>query len=519
MSEPILRVECLSKHFADIRALDQVSLEVRAHEVIGLIGENGAGKSTLLKVLAGLCRPDGGQIVLRGKTVHLKSVAEAAAAGIGMVFQEQSLLPNLSVAENILLGHEDAALRAGFYRWKTLRALAQVQLDKLACDISPTAPTDSLSFAERQMVELAKVLAIEERTPYEPIILLDEPTAMLDPAQIETVLEQIERLRRRASVVFVSHRLDEVLRVCDRIYVMADGRCVAQRERDGCRIDDLRRLMLGRTTDVESAIEPAIEPAITSGAAPDQPAPLMMHRPASSLSVRALSRAGSYRAVSFELRAGEVLGIAGAANSGRESLCRTLFGAEQPDAGEIVLDGQPIRLHQPADAVRLGIGYVPAERAAEGIVAGLSVRENMTLAHLDDLRRGPFIDHARERTLVASWIARLRIKLRSPETPAHHLSGGNQQKLVLAKWLIGRQPKFLILDHPLRGLDVGARSEMISLIGELARGGIGIVLIADSFDELRAMSDSIIVMKDGVVSACFPATAKPTELQILERMV
>lgn len=238
------------------------------------------------------------------------------------------------------------------------------------------------------------------------------------------------------------------------------------------------------------------------------------------LSVHALSRAGSYQSVSFELRAGEVLGIAGVEGSGRESLCRTLFGAEAPDSGEIVLDGQPVRLARPADAVRLGIGYVPAERHVEGIVAGLSVRENMTLAHLDQLRRGPFIDLAREKALVGSWIARLRIKPCTAHTPVHHLSGGNQQKLVLAKWLIARTPKILILDHPLRGLDIGAKAEIVPLIRQLATSGIGIVLIADTFDELIALSDAILVMRDGVVSGHFPAAAaKPSELQILERMV
>ncbi len=505
MNQTILRVEGISKHFAGIRALDDVSLEVRAREVVGLVGANGAGKSTLLKVLTGLCQPDGGRIVLRGRKIHLKGIAEAANAGIGMVFQEQSLLPNISVAENILLGHEDAALRAGFYDWNALYALAGARLDKLGADISPSAQTDTLSLAERQVVELAKALAIEERTRHAPIILLDEPTAKLDGAQSETVLTQIERLRERAGVVFVSHRLDEVLRVCDRIYVMTDGRCVAQRNRDDCEIADLQQLMLGRTLGVEYR---------------KQATPMSTSPPAVCLSVRALSRANSYHAVSFDLRVGEVLGIAGMGGSERESLCHTLFGAEAPDSGEIVLDGQSIRLGAPADAVRLGIGYVPAERRVDGIVAGLSVRENMTLAHLHWLRRGPRIDLTREKELVKSWIDRLRITPRATTMPAHHLSGGNQQKLMLAKWLIARPPKLLILDRPLSGLDIGAKAEISILIRELARSGIGILLIADTLDELIALSDAILVMKDGRVSGYFPAsTVQPSELQILERMV
>lgn len=503
MNDTVLRVEGVGKHFAGIPALDGVSLDLRAHEVVGVIGENGAGKSTLLKVLAGFYRPDGGHIVLRGRTVKLRGVSDARNAGIGMVFQEPSLLPNLSVAENILLGHEDAALRAGFYDWDALNALAAAQLDKLGADILPSVPTDSLSLAQRQVVELAKVLAIEERTQLEPVILLDEPTAMQDAGQSETVLAQIERLRTRACVVFVSHRLDEVMRVCDRIYVMVNGRCVAQRDRGNCRVDDLQRLMLDREPDAECGIE---------------------HRKRNfstlCLSVRALCRANNYHAISFDLHAGEVLGIAGTRGSGRESLCRTLFGAEEPDSGAILFDGRTVRLGEPADAVRLGIGYVPAERRAESIVGGLSIRENMTLAYLRELRRGPFLDLAREKALVGKWIDRLHIKPCTPETPAHHLSGGNQQKLALAKWLIAREPKILILDHPLSGLDTGARKEVIALIRELARGGIGVLLVADTSDDLIALSDSIIVMKDGIVSGRFPAAEeKPSELQILERMV
>jgi ribose transport system ATP-binding protein len=501
----LLRVEGLRKQFGGTRALDDVSIEVREREVVGLVGANGAGKSTLLRVLAGQCRADGGRIVLRGQPISPRSAADAGNAGIGMVFQEQSLLPNVSVAENIMLGHEEPALHAGFYRWRTLHALAARQLAKLGCSIAPAARTDSLSFAERQMVELAKALAVEERTQHEPLILLDEPTSMLDAGQIETVLAHIERLRARASVVFVSHRLDEVMRVCDRLYVMTDGRCVAQRERGSFQAADLQQLMLGRALKTDGGRHAAAPP--TSGSAV-------------ILSLRELSRAKAYRAVSFDLHAGEVLGLAGEAGSGRESLCRTLFGAEAPDSGEILLDGQPIRLGEPADAARLGIGYVPAERRLEGIVAGMSVRENLTLAHVGRLRRGPFIDLARERALVRGWMERLRIQPVAPEMPAHHLSGGNQQKLVLAKWLMAGPPKLLILDHPLRGLDVGAKTEIMRLIRELARDGIGILLIADTLGELVALSDSVVVMKDGVVSGRFPATGTPvSELQLLERMI
>jgi ribose transport system ATP-binding protein len=517
MKDTVLRVEHLSKAYPGERALDDVSMELGAHEVVGIVGENGAGKSTLLKVLSGVCQPDGGRIVVRGEPVRLDSARAAAAAGIGMVFQEQSLLPNLSVAENIMLGHEDAAMRAGFYRWRRLHALAAAQLDKLGSHIAPSAPTSSLSFAERQVVEWAKALAIAERSPHEPILLLDEPTSMLDAAQVDKVLSLIERLRSRASIIFVSHRLDEVLRVCERIYVMAAGRCVAQRDGRACSSAELQELMLSRE------IAPRAARAAGAGPAARHDAPL--------LSVQALGLAPRYRAVSFDLHSGQVLGLAGAAGSGRESLCRALFGAEAPDSGEIRVDGKRVTFDEPADAVALGIGYVPAERRAEGIVAGLSMADNMTLAQSGALRRGPFVARRREAELVRGWIARLRIKPADPRLPVQFLSGGNQQKVVLAKWLIARPPRLLILDHPLRGLDVGARSEMAALIGELAGSGIAIVLVADTADELISLCDRVIVMKDGAVTDAFDTldavapqpsssgTARPPELRVLQGML
>ena len=498
MSEPVLRVEGVSRHFGGVRALHEVSLELQAREVVGLVGANGAGKSTLLKVLCGLCRPDAGRIVLRGKALELKGAFEAAEAGIGMVFQELSLLPNLSVAENILLGHEGDALRCGFYDWKAVRALAAVQLEKLGSSISPAARTDSLSFAERQVVELAKVLAIEERSQHEPVILLDEPTSMLDAGGVEQVLALLDRLRARASVVFVTHRLEDALRVCDRIYVLRDGECVAQRERMDFSIGDLQQNMLGREADV--ARQRPLQACQAAGI---------------RLRVRGLSRSACYRDVSFDLAAGEVLGLAGVEGSGRESLCRTLFGIERPGSGAMLIDGHSIHMDEPADAVRLGIAYVPAERRSEGIVAGLDIRENMTLAHLDAMRRGPFIDGVREMASVEKWIVRLGIRPGAPDTPAEHLSGGNQQKVVLAKWLIAGAPSVLILDHPLRGLDVGARAEIMQLIRELAQGGVAILLIADTYDELIALSDRIIVMRGGAVAAEF-STVMPSERQLLE---
>ena len=500
----VLRTESLTKTFGETRALDAVSVEICSHEILGLVGENGAGKSTLMKIIAGLYRPDSGGIVLRGQGIALRSVAAAGDAGIGMVFQEQSLLPNLSVAENIMLGYEDEALGYGLYNWRKLNELASDRLAKLDSKIPANAQVGSLSFADRQVVEIAKVLTIAERSRHEPIVLLDEPTSVLEAEEVDIVLAMIRRLREFASVVFISHRLDEVLKVSDRIYVMTNGRVVAERTPESLDIPELQQLMLGHELNQEYA-KKAFRPA--GG-----------ERPA-RLSVRELTRAHRFEAVTFDLRAGEILGVAGVEGSGREALCRVLFGADTPDSGEYLLDGVPQRFAGPEDSVRAGMGYVPADRRVEGIIGGLSVRENMTLAHLREITRGPIIDLKREKELASKWIRRLRIKTPSSATAAGLLSGGNQQKVALTKWLIAQDLKILLLDHPMRGLDVGAKAEIFALIRQLAQAGIGAILIADTLEELIALSSTIMVMRDGRVCGRFTASEAPvTNLQILELM-
>jgi ribose transport system ATP-binding protein len=500
----VLCTKNLTKTFGETSALDAVSVEIHTHEILGLVGENGAGKSTLLKILGGLYGPDSGEIVLRGQGVTLRNVAAANDAGIGMVFQEQSLLPNLSVAENIMLGYEDEALRYGLYNWGKLNELATAKLAKLDSKIPATAQVASLSFADRQVVEIAKVLTIAERSHHEPIILLDEPTSVLGTEDVDIVLTMVRRLREFASVVFISHRLDEVLRVSDRIYVMTNGRIVAERSPDTLDIAELQQLMLGRELNQEY-----IRKTLRSAGS---------ERPV-RLSVRELTRTRRFEAVTFDLRAGEILGIAGVEGSGREALCRVLFGADAPDSGEMLLDGVAQRLADPRDSVRAGIGYVPAERRVEGIVVGLNVRENMTLAHLREVMQGPVIDLKRERELASKWIRRLRIKTPSSGTRTALLSGGNQQKVALTKWLIAQNLRILLLDHPMRGLDVGAKAEIFALIRELAHSGIGVILIADTLEELIALSDTIVVMRDGKVCGQFAAADGPvTNLQILELM-
>jgi len=479
---------------------------VKQNEVLGLAGENGAGKSTLLKALVGLIRPDAGEIWVRGEKVKLRSVVDAADHGIGMVFQEQSLVPNLTAAENIVLGSEGAGVRRGVYRWDTMRRLAQEQLDKIGSHIDPLARTDSLSFAERQMVEIAKVLRIEERTSHPPVIILDEPTSVLESAEIETLFTQVRRLREFASVVFVSHRLDEVLDVCDRVSVLRGGQSVGEVPTAGAEPADLHRMMIGSTGSDDHYHDGLAERS-------DEPA-----RP--RLVVKNLS-GRTFRDVDLEVHAGEIVGIVGVHGSGREDVCRALFGAEPTLAGEVTLDGEKLDLSGTRGAVASGVGYVPAERKIEGMVGPMSVADNMMLTKQKARCTGPMVVPKKQATLVDTWIERLSIRTPHRGTQIGRLSGGNQQKVVLARWLVAGDIRLLLLDHPTRGLDIGARSEVYRLMRELANSGVATVLLADSLEEAIGMSDRIIVMNDGRATkevSC-PSGGKPTPLDLVKEMV
>lgn len=501
-----LEIKDVTKRFRGVVALDRVSFEVRPHEVVGLIGENGAGKSTLLKILAGVYQPDEGQILRSGKVVHFRTPSQSAAAAIGMVHQEQSLIPTATVAENILLGAEGDAVKFGVYNWRRLNAVAQQQLDKIASPISPTAVVETLSFAERQMVELAKALYVETAASIEPVIVLDEPTSVLEGAELETLFQEIERLRAFASVIFVSHRLDEVLRVSDRVYVLKDGKSVGEMDADTADVDTLHHLMVGRGSSAEFYHE-------------DEQ--LAVEGNPTILSVDSLTKRGAFEDVSFDVRAGEVLGIAGVLGSGREELSRVLFGAEPFTSGRILYDGKAAQFRSPVDAVATGFGYIPAERRIEGIADGMSVEENIFLVDPDPVSWGPFLKHRAATRSAKEWIARLRVRTPDERANIGNLSGGNQQKVVLAKWLNSPKLRVLILDHPTRGLDVGAKEDVYTFIREQCAKGMAVVLLADSLEETIALSHSIIVMRDGRIERRFDAHpgSKPTPVELVERMV
>lgn len=500
----VLEIRNGSKSFPGVKALDDVTVEVRRNEVVGLIGENGAGKSTLLKVITGIYQLDDGQLIVNGQTLALASPRDAFDHGVAMVFQEQSVLATLTIAENIFLGREEEFLRFGLIDKRRMNEAARVELAKVRLDIDPATRTADLTFAERQMVEIAKALSLDSRIDGEVIILLDEPTSVLEQREIDLLFEIIGDLKERASVVFISHRLDEVLAVSDRVYVMRDGMLVHEADSKTAELHDLHQHMVGRQLDHRYYRE--------------QRQRLAGER--SLLEVSGLSREGQFEGVSFSLHEGEILGVAGVVGSGREALARCLAGLDPSDQGDVIVKDKPVRISAPHQAVGAGIGFVPSERKVEGIVAALDVSENMSLAAKDRFLRHGLIDFAAERDMATTWIDRLGIKTPGVTTPGGSLSGGNQQKVVLAKWRIAGSD-VMILDHPTRGIDVGAKEEVYELIRDMSEEGLGILLLADTLEEVIGLSSRILVMKDGQAVKTFeaPVGDKPDQIDLIEAMV
>ncbi|GAC1046046.1 sugar ABC transporter ATP-binding protein [Rhizobium sp. No.120] len=494
------------KTYGSVVALEGIDLEIPAGQVLGLIGQNGSGKSTLLKILAGLAMPDDGQIILDGEPIVLDSASTAGSFGIGMVHQEQSLIPNLTVAENIFLDKPHPAMKNGLYRWGALNKAAEEQLRKISVELPVKALVEELRFAERQQVELAKVLAIEELVDRPPVILFDEPTSVLTPEEIKLLFKQINRLRGNATIVFVSHRLEEVLEISDRIVVMTDGRKVAERDSRSVDRNELYELMVGRQrlSNTRSIRRPA--------ASDDKPV----------LKIEQLGSAQHFRNVGFELRRGEILGIAGVLGSGAEELCRAVFGAERIDSGRIAIEGRAMTPGSPRNAVREGIGYLPADRRAEGMLPSRSLFENAVLTFgLNYGWRSVILRRSSERPAALEWMKRLKVKMHTPYAPISSLSGGNQQKTVLAKWLLAKRLKVLFLDHPSRGLDPGARDDLFAVIRQQAEKGLSIVFVGDTISELLELSDRILVMRDGEITAHFDLAsgALPKEEEVVAAMV
>ncbi|OLV18991.1 sugar ABC transporter ATP-binding protein [Deinococcus marmoris] len=474
---PLLDMQGIQKSFAGVAALAQASLTVGAGEVHALIGQNGAGKSTMIKVLTGAYQRDGGSITFAGGPAAFSSPLAAQLGGIATIYQEVNLIALRTVAENIFLGREPK--KWGLIQWPVMNAEASRLLKELGISLDVTQPLGTFSTAIQQMVALARAVSINAR-----LVIMDEPTSSLNEREVETLFGVIRGLKDRGvSVIFVSHRLDELYAVCDRITVMRDGRTVyAGNMADISRLQ-LVEQMLGREIKNEGA-----QTGFVKSGAGKSGEPL--------LKAEGIRLGQRLSGASVAVRQGEVVGLAGLLGSGRSELARVIFGADTPDAGTVTLDGQPAHFRTPAEAIRAGLGFCSEDRKAEGIIPELSVRENLTLAILPRLARAGVVDTARQSEIVDRFVAQLGIKTSNPDQPIRELSGGNQQKVLLARWL-ATDPRLLILDEPTRGIDVGAKAEIQRLIGELAQDGLGVLMISSELEELIEGCHEVTVLHDG----------------------
>jgi len=471
MTEPAVRFEKITRRFPGVQALSDVSLEIAAGSCHALCGENGAGKSTLGKILAGIHTPDSGRLVVHGREVHFTSPRDALAAGVGMVHQELAFCENLSVAENLCLGALPA--RAGLLDRQAMAERATAMLAEIGTTLDVGRAVGSLTIAQQQMVQIAMAVSGGAR-----IIIFDEPTSSLSQVEADRLYELIGRLTARGvACIYVSHRMPEVFRLCDTVSVLRDGQHVGTRPIAELSEHELVRMMIGR---------PLAEYVSPPNAVPGDEV----------LRVRGLSSPGKFDDVSFSLRSGEVLGIAGLVGAGRSELAQALFGLDHVRRGEISLRGQRVRVDTPAEAISLGIGLVPEDRKRQGLVPQASALHNLSLAILRRLSRLGWLRRREERSVAQEFFDRLRVRAASLDAVVAGLSGGNQQKIVLARWLAARA-NVLILDEPTRGVDVGAKAEIHALIGELAARGSAILLISSELPEILTLATRIIVLRGG----------------------
>jgi inositol transport system ATP-binding protein len=505
-NQPLLEVHGISKQFAGVAALQDVSLDVRPGEILGLLGENGAGKSTLLKILSGAQPPSSGSIIFDGADYRPSSPDAAKRAGIVTIYQELSLIPTLSVAENIFIGRAPVG-RLGLIDWRRMRTETRTHIARVGLSIDPDTPVSALSVAEQQLVEIARALSIEGR-----LIIMDEPTSALTESEVQRLLGIMDRLRKEGvAIMFVTHRLEEASTICDRMTVLRDGRLAGHLLRDA-----------GRPVPIPAIIEKMVGRAASElYARPTQRETAGAVR----LSVRGLRTRRDPEAphaivldgVDIDLKAGEILGVAGLVGSGRTELARAIFGADQIAAGTITLDGKPIAPKSPADAIELGIGLVPEDRKHQAIFAMLGIQQNFSVAALDTYSNGiGIMAEGRERQVLGEYKKALSIRMASPDQAIEGLSGGNQQKVIIARWLT-RDPKVLIVDEPTRGVDVGAKAEVHQILVQLAARGIAVMVISSELPEVLAVSDRIVTMRKGRITGEMPAV-EATEEKLMALM-
>ncbi len=500
-AQVVLSMDGISKSFPGVRALDNVSLHVRRGEVHGLLGENGAGKSTLMKILSGAYHPDEGQITLNGEPVVMNTPHEAQVRGVVTIYQEFNLIPSLTIAENVFIGREPGP--GHFVSWPEMRRRTQAIMEQLDIRLDPMTTVRDLSVAEQQMVEIARALSLQSQ-----IIVMDEPTSALSEHEVQQLMSIVRDLKSQGiSIIFITHHLEEVLEICDTITVLRDGQNVDTKAISEVTLDDIIRMMVGRSA---SEFFQRTGQHTTGDVA---------------LSVQGLSTRRDMRDpnatvlqnISFEVRRGEILGIAGLVGAGRTELARAIFGADPFESGMVTIDGQDVAIKSPRDAIAYGMGLVPEDRKQQALFLALAVRENLSMAALKSLLYPlGFVKAQEEQSLVERFRQALNIRMASPEQKVANLSGGNQQKVVIARWL-ALEPRVLIVDEPTRGIDVAAKAEVHQLLDELANNGIAVVMISSELPEILSMSDRILTMREGRLTGEF-SLEEATEERLMQSM-
>jgi rhamnose transport system ATP-binding protein len=469
---PVLVLDQATKSFGAVRALIDGSVRLFAGEAHALLGENGAGKSTLVKILAGVHQPDAGQILVGGRPVAFNGPAEARASGVSIIYQEPTLFPDLTVAENIFMGRQPLVKGRRIDRARMQQDAREV-FTRLGVELDPTRPARGLSVADQQIVEIAKAISFRAQ-----VIVMDEPTAALSSTEVARLFDVVRTLRADgAAVLFISHRLEEVFAICQRVTIMRDGRFVREALIEDLTIDDIIRSMVGRELE---AMFPKTETAPGD----------------TVLEVEDLGREGVFDHVSFTVRRGEIVGLAGLVGAGRSEVARAIFGIDRRDTGTVRVNGRPLAGGSPREAMSAGMAFVPEDRRQQGLVMDLSIDHNVALASLGRLRRHGVIRRASERDLALTWGRKLQLKYGRLKSPVATLSGGNQQKVVLAKWL-ARRPAMLIIDEPTRGIDVGTKAEIHRLLDQLVADGVAVLMISSELPEMLGMADRVLVLREG----------------------
>ncbi len=503
---PFLNMVDISKSFLDVKALQEVNLSINENEIVGLVGENGAGKSTLVKILAGVYKADRGKISIDDKDIYINNPQDAKKHGIGIVFQEQSILKNMTVCENLFLGQEKFFLNLGVLSQERMLKEASKILAELDIDIMPTRNANTLNFIQREMIEIARNVWLARKSNARvPIILLDEPTTALEQNDIKFLFQKLNEIKKHTAIIFISHRLEEIVTLCDRVYVLKDGKNMGCFNKDDISENLLRSKMVGKELVGEfyqsSMQRKAGEKVV--------------------LELKGCSKKHAFYDVSFQLKEGEILSICGTVGSGKEALCKAIFGITKFDSGDVYIDGVNVKgyINSPMDAFNKGIGYIPEDRRNEGLILNLPIFENITLTILKKLKSHGMVSRKKQFEVTEKIVKKIDIRSASITALCKNLSGGNQQKAVLGKWLLSGN-KILVMSHPTRGVDVGAKQQIYTLMREMVNDGMSLITMGDSFEEDIGLANRIIIMKDGKIITIIDANeSKPTLADLIEYIV